>query len=1560
MADQRKDVKMKDRLKTLKIYGIQIYLLFEKGYMKTMNLSDPPEGKYFLEEQETGIFIEAKEKHWYICSSSEKRIFEASGRSIMQGEIRDGSRYRILMKNGSCFLHGAAIQTEQMIYHNYQFDKGQKLCIGRNSDNYFVCTEEWVSRHHAVLTRSDDGIRIKDLDSSFGTYVNEKRIRECTLNIGDMIFIMGLKIIIGPGFLSINHENMDFQIRDGALRLLNIKVASRVPERMEEDGEENLFSRFPRKKKKFQAEEIKIEAPPFSLSDNQAPMLLSMGSSMVIGGSAALGGNISSVLSMLMFPIMNRMYSDKEKKEYEKLRIDKYTEYLTQKSKEIQQEKLREETILNENYPSLNVVVSYPSDKKKLWNRSYREEDFLKLRIGYGQLPMTAEIRYPEKKFRLTKDQLEEDMYQLAEKKVFLDHVPIMLSLTENFVCGVVGSQKEKEEFLKQLLMQIVFQHSYDEVKIVFLADKEILDNIEIVRYLPHLWNDERTFRFLAADTSSAYLIGEYLNRQIEPELEKPRELEELLKEKPYYIVLAWSKQLLDNMEILKTIMKEEKNHGFSVVTFFEDIPQYVREIIHLYPDRPNEISYLGDSADYGEKFLLDDVYHNLADKMLRKLPGIRLKAIENAYVMPKMITFLEMMGAGKVEHLNPLKRWKESDPVKSLAVPVGVAADGSPFLLDLHEKYQGPHGLIAGMTGSGKSEFIITYILSLAVNFHPDEVAFVLIDYKGGGLAGAFDDAARGIHLPHLVGTITNLDGPAIRRSLMAIESELKRRQRIFNEAKSIADEGTMDIYTYQKLYRAGKVSIPLSHLFIISDEFAELKSQEQEFMDQLISAARIGRSLGVHLILATQKPAGVVDSQISSNAKFRVCLKVQTRADSDEMLRRPEAAELKETGRFYLQVGYNEFFALGQSAWSGAPYSPQDKVEVHRDDTIQFLDDTGQNLIQLRKESPKKKTEVSQLVSIVKYLIQVAKQENILPHRLWTDPLPKEISLKKLLDEAPISEKETITIPAGIIDDPENQTQYLFQVDLTNCRNYLITGSSQTGKTTFLQTLLYGTLYRYSPEEVCFYILDYSGGLLKIFDHVKHCGGAWNEGEEEGTEKFFEMLSDIIKQRKESFQKEDVSSFEAYRQIRKIPLILVVIDNISGLSTWKGGQNIYYELNTLISDGNSVGVRFLVTAASYEDVMYKVRRELGTRFVLDAKNRYEYGDILGVRCRFEPDEVPGRGMLRDGERPLECQIARYTFEGTEQQRIQELKEKISRIDEKYREYEPARRIPEISETETYEGFCRNISLNRIPLGYSMTDIQKISIPLKQLYCMAVYMGNSQDIPVLMKNYLSAAVRESMQLFIVKRKENSIFDKDLLKKWTDEQQESITFFESTAEGAEQLIWKIYELIGERKLVRNEFCEKNNLSAQSSDIMKKCFHYMTERTCPVMTVFESFRDFCTVIAQDAKDVLENIFINGRGYNYYFMCCYYPDDGAALRSDKLHTAFTRDGFTLLYGGQFHRQGLVSLSMEYRNITKTSSRPGSCIMQYHGEVYPLFTPCGTTDKKCEDPDDEEIIS
>ena len=233
-----------------------------------------------------------------------------------------------------------------------------------------------------------------------------------------------------------------------------------------------------------------------------------------------------------------------------------------------------------------------------------------------------------------------------------------------------------------------------------------------------------------------------------------------------------------------------------------------------------------------------------------------------------------------------------------------------------------------------------MTFILYLAINYHPDEVAFILIDYKGGGMANAFTN------LPHISGTITNLDGAAVKRSLISIESELKRRQSIFYKASKQTQISNIDIYKYQKLYREGKVNEPLSHLFIISDEFAELKVQQPEFMEQLISAARIGRSLGVHLILATQKPAGVVDDQIWSNSRFRVCLKVQEKADSMDVIKRPDAAEIAETGRFYLQVGFNELFEMGQSAWSGAPYYPTNKFEADKNENITVIDNIGRVL--------------------------------------------------------------------------------------------------------------------------------------------------------------------------------------------------------------------------------------------------------------------------------------------------------------------------------------------------------------------------------------------------------------------------------------------------------------------------------------------------------------------------------------------------------------------------------------------------------------------------------------
>ena len=339
-------------------------------------------------------------------------------------------------------------------------------------------------------------------------------------------------------------------------------------------------------------------------------------------------------------------------------------------------------------------------------------------------------------------------------------------------------------------------------------------------------------------------------------------------------------------------------------------------------------------------------------------------------------------------------------------------------------------------MTGSGKSEFIITYILSMAINYSPDEVSFILIDYKGGGLAGAFQNKETGMKLPHLAGSITNLDTVEMNRALSSIQSELRRRQRIFNDARDALNESTIDIYKYQRLFREGLVQEPVTHLFIISDEFAELKSQQPEFMDQLISTARIGRSLGVHLILATQKPAGVVDDQIWSNSKFRVCLKVQDKSDSMDMIKCPDAASLKETGRFYLQVGYNELFALGQSAWTGAKYYPTEKRKKKIDETINIVDNVGNVVKSLDtiKKDLDVKPQGEEITNIIKYLIKVSDERHISVKQLWLDKIPEFIYVEKLRQKYNyLPEKGVINPIIGELDDPNNQRQDILTLSLS-----------------------------------------------------------------------------------------------------------------------------------------------------------------------------------------------------------------------------------------------------------------------------------------------------------------------------------------------------------------------------------------------------------------------------------------------------------------------------------------------------------------------------------------------
>lgn len=1538
--------------------GTQVALFEPNGSIQSLWLpGGVPQGHYVFDTPELDNFcIEAYDGQWFAVCSGDTTFANGGRENYML--LKDRQLRTIRTGSGlEYIIFVEEITEDRGVFNNYANPFDDEITIGRTPNNDIQYDLPFVSSSHAKLFRNKTVWKIQDTNSLNGTYVNGKKIQECELAIGDVIYIVGLKIIVGVNFLSINScgRPVSLQLR----KLVPLKETLQDYQVECTKKTDKYFDRQPRRRKALPQEPIVIDGAPMSMKGNKMPLLLRMGGSLVMGTTSMLAGHFTTMLSSVLFPMLSHKFTEKERKEYEERRVTAYTKYLLEKELEIFNKCNLEESVLNWNYPDIETVMTFPQDGKRLWERKKTDDDFLHVRVGHGDVKMLAELQYPQERFSIDEDEMEQKMRELVDKDHTIHDVPIQTSLMDDYIVGVSGVESLKIQFIKRFIMQLTILHSYDEVKIIILGDTTNWEELSDVRFLPHIWNDQRNFRFWATNPAEAYQISEYLKKELDEDLNNSHQRKDYLKRRPYYVVFALDKKIFESMEILKVILQEE-NIGVSIVALFEDLPKECSKIFQLNMADKHEIIYLKQLDAAVEKFQMDSFQPEVAGQNVKRLANTTLKVVTEAFSLPKSLSFLEMYGVGKIEHLNITKRWNDNNPVSSLAVPVGVATDGSLFNLDLHEKFQGPHGLIAGMTGSGKSEFIITYILSLAINFHPDEVSFILIDYKGGGLAGAFDDPRNGIHLPHLMGTITNLDGSAIQRSLVSIQSELTRRQRVFNEAKSLLNEGTMNIYDYQKMHRAGKVKEPMPHLFIISDEFAELKSQQPEFMNQLISAARIGRSLGVHLILATQKPSGVVNDQILSNTKFRVCLKVQDKSDSMEMLKRPEAAELRNIGSFYLQVGYNEFFALGQSAWTGAPYEPSDEVRKRLDDSLQFIDCVGQTIHSVKKEKKKVTTNKAELVEIVRTLSDIAKAEGIKEKSLWKPPLPKQLDLDELEPYCPktsnISAK-SIEICLGVLDDPMKQMQFPLLLNLQTCKNILIAGNTGSGKTTLLQSMLLSLVNRYSSSEIQYYALDYSSRMLKLFKDFPHCGEILGEDDEDKQIAFFDLISEIIQERKQIFAQLEVDNFDTARSIIEMPLILVIIDNFAGMVATKKGSDLQYKLQDYLKNSVNYGVQFVITCSHLNEVLSRVKQELGTRICLHMKDKYDYGEALGCKCSYEPPETAGRGMFNHQGEPLELQIAKFASQFEEKDRIKLLKDEIKKILSFRQREKIAKRLPHIPEEETFEQFAADIPPGRIPLGYSLQTAKKVSLPLKQFSMLSLYFGNSKSTIPVLSNFLKAFVMENMDIVIIKGIKNnyleqSMNDLDIFSKC------SVKVCPCEQPALEDMCNYLGLEIKPRRELLEEYCKDNNLNVKSIDIHKETYNFIRTKTKPMVILFENYTDFCLTATEEITKVFVQVFKVIQKYNMYAIGLFFKNEDITVRGRTLMKLFNPEQLVMMIGGEFDGQSIIPLPMQFANINDKNIY-NYCLMRYDQQFYPMQLPIDYSMNDVYEEDDKNIF-
>lgn len=1247
--------------------------LIKSKQMFSLTLPHKIKGQYWLSDVDKNgkprelISVEAVKGDWVLKSNKYVSVLNSQNEPVMNTVLNPQGFFNLkaIDDEDRIILFAESIDNSRQTFRKVFLRNSETFNIGRTDDNSFCYENKFVSGKHARLSFDGKNWSILDLGSTNGTYVNGLRVDSRNLTAGDLIYIMGLKIIVGYNFLAVNNP-------DGLLKINAQSLVEYRPQNIEENEKDfelpqkKYFFRSPRFHREIERAEIKIDPPPQLQKLDTVPLALMLGPSITMGMTSlstgilslnnvlANGGNItqalptllmsvSMLLGTVMWPVLTKKYEKKNKLKNEKKRQEKYLAYLDRVRDEVRRKCKEQSDILQENLVSLEECAGRIAEERaNLWERALGHSDFLKLRLGLGNLPLDADVKYPEKKFTMENDNLQDAMLSLGEEPKQLVNVPISVSLVEKTTVGIYGEFMQTINMMKALILQMISFHSYDELKIILISDECNNREWNFVRFIPHFWNDDKSVRFLAFHTDEVKELSAYIERNILSRGDtENRDYSEL---SPYYVIISTSKTLSEKCEGLQQLLKFKNNRGFSILlsaSKLSDLPKETKFVISVDGDNSRMFDR-DDTTGKAIQFSAEKANEKTIDNLAEDIANIELDLSTQRYSLPSMLTFLEMFNVSKIEHLNSLTRWKENNPTMSLQTPIGVDAYGEAFYLDLHQNFHGPHGLVAGMTGSGKSEFIITYILSLAVNYHPNEVAFILIDYKGGGLTGAFEDAERGVKLPHLAGTITNLDGAAVKRSLISIQSELQRRQTIFNDARKVSNEATMDIYKYQQLYRDKIVKEALPHLFIISDEFAELKTQQHEFMEQLISTARIGRSLGVHLILATQKPNGVVDDEIWSNSKFRVCLKVQEKADSQDMIKCPDAAELSQTGRFYLQVGFNELFALGQSAWCGAEYIPTETIEKEVDSSIQVVDNLGRVMMNVKPDKKKiiRDNEVKQIVAIVKYLTDLANEERIAVRPLWLDPIPGYIYIDAVEEKYSIkSGGITLNPVVGEYDDPFNQKQGVLTVPFSSEGNCLIYGATGNGKTTFLTSLCYSLIKKHSADEVHIYIMDFGSETLKVFENAPQVGGVILSADEEKTMNFLKMLYNEMERRKSLFSEYGGDYATYCRNSGKIvPNIVVLLNHYSGFAEqYEEMQDLF---TLLTRDGVKYGIYFAVTASSTNAVRYKTQQNFKMMLTMQLNDATDYSLVVGKTDGLIPSKQKGRGLVAL-ERVYEFQTA-------------------------------------------------------------------------------------------------------------------------------------------------------------------------------------------------------------------------------------------------------------------------------------------------------------------------------
>ena len=1452
------------------------------------------------------VVIEKRLESWIILVPISRSLIYKDKR-IDKKFLEDGDTFVIPNKNQSSDSVSILILDKQEFSFSnksarYSLKDINEITIGRSENNNIIYHNKNVSDYHASIKIGENGefqAIVKDGDVM---HINGRRVDKKILQPGDVIHVWRYKIVFDKAYITVFNIGGSVSVRN-LKEILSMELA--YP----------FLQRSPRLEPLLPDEEILIPNPPARISkpntDFSFWLQLFLPPMVTIIATFAYPRSLVFTLPMavstVVISLTNYLSQHKNYKKREKKRNDKYMEIINQIGSKLEWVKGEQKSILLKTHPSLQDSAQMALERsRRLWERAYDDIDFLDTRLGIGKASLCVELRYNESDINIEDDPLKDKPKELFDKYSVVEDIPVSVPLYTACTLGVVGARSDIINIVRSIIMQIASRHSYDEVKIITVFSNDE-DEWNWIKWLPHAWDENRKRRFISCDPASTHEMLTQFNDILKKRENILSQSTDDEKERflPHFVIILADRILTENEAIMKLLTQNNQFLGVSTIFAFDRM-EYLPKNCRYILESGDTSGALYEKKQSSKKltFTPDKVSGADAEAFARSLAPVRLRQMGAALNIPNTVPLLELFDANTAEELNIGVKWSNSETFKSLAVPLGIRDGGEKLLLDLHEKYHGPHGLIAGTTGSGKSELMQSLILSLAVNFHPYDVVFVLIDYKGGGMANLFEG------MPHLVGTITNLDGNQITRSLISIKSEIKKRQELLGEYKVNHIDG------YQALYKQKKAARPLPHLFIIIDEFAELKSEQPDFMRELVSAARVGRSLGVHLILATQKPSGVVDDQIWSNARFRLCLKVQGREDSNEVLKRPDAANIKQPGRAYLQVGNNEMFDLFQSAWSGARYSP-DESSKQNEKTLLKVELDGRRKPLFGSESkPGEKGGITQLEAVLREIINTATRENITKlNGPWLPPLPETLYLSDLLgkdmgrpEKNRWEEAGKWMCPViGLADSPHEQKQFPVAIDLGREGHLLIYGAPATGKTTLLSTLITSLALTYSPNDLNIYILDFGSRTFNIFSELPHVGGVVMGDEDEKLSKLMKLLKKEIEKRKRLFSEVGVSSLISYRQAtgNGMPAIILLLDNYSALAElYPETEEIFVQFSR---EAGNYGIHLVITANGLSAIRFKISQNFKLAIALQMMDKSDYSGIVGKTNGLEPSPVNGRGLVKIGI-PVEFQTALPVRGSNEADRSMEMKSLFDGISKSWKG-KRAKSIPILPDILKFRDMLEYDELKYqmqadkglVPLGLTTEELEPVFIDFGEISCFMVTGQIQSGRTNVLKSFISFLKEKGTleKSYIIDSNNSGLY-----------QYKSAAGPESYITEADALSSVIEEISAELYLRKNELLSRRKDWEGDFDEKK----YI--ESLPQMILFiDEYIDFYYMADENVKSNLEKLLKKYKGLKFCMVVSGLSEDISSNNYDSLTKAMIECQNGLVIGGSFEQQRVFSSRMPY---------------------------------------------